>query len=281
MSCLIFIAMLKSITRSNYDHHDTDIMKISKKLQMRQEENNTSSGYSSRGDSVCELHINPPKQSSSSTTTTVGSSATSFSNTAINTTSNSNVLTPRSSAHKEGGGGGGTGANIGRSSSNTSPQLSDSGGTFNSGGSTVLAKLPNVKNVNNIATAATPATTTTLHQNNPYIPIGTDESTTATMLTTNTINNNNNNNSNDRHIRCISPSYSCCQKNEMLMRLNEELLQQKRDLEERNRSLSEEIQVSRRFYQGTLADLTAQLSLGTCHMCFGVILVCVFDEFSF
>ena len=36
----------------------------------------------------------------------------------------------------------------------------------------------------------------------------------------------------------------------------------KHQLEERNQSLSEEIQVSRRFYQGTLADLTPQLSIG-------------------
>lgn len=87
-------------------------------------------------------------------------------------------------------------------------------------------------------------------------------------------NNHNNNNSsistnnNNRYSHCVSPSYSCCQKNEMLMKVNEELLQQNREFEERNHGLSEEIQVSRRFYQGTLADLTAQLSLGMCSFYF-------------
>jgi hypothetical protein len=62
--------------------------------------------------------------------------------------------------------------------------------------------------------------------------------------------------------KCLTPQCQCCQRSELLMRINEEFVQQKLDLEERNQGLSEEIQVSRRFYQGTLADLTAQLSIG-------------------
>ena len=65
-----------------------------------------------------------------------------------------------------------------------------------------------------------------------------------------------------RSTKCLSPQCACCQRSDVLARINEELLGHKDQLEERNHGLSEEIQVSRRFYQGTLADLTAQLSIG-------------------
>jgi len=61
--------------------------------------------------------------------------------------------------------------------------------------------------------------------------------------------------------KCLSPECGCCQRSDVLLRVNDELLQHKLQLEEQNRNLLEEIQVSRRFYQGTLADLTAQLSI--------------------
>ncbi|XP_057301926.1 uncharacterized protein LOC130636274 [Hydractinia symbiolongicarpus] len=62
-----------------------------------------------------------------------------------------------------------------------------------------------------------------------------------------------------KHSRSGSPSL-CCSQNGSLHRVNEQLQLQNRLLEEQNLSLLEELQVSRRFYQGTLADLSSKLS---------------------
>ena len=80
--------------------------------------------------------------------------------------------------------------------------------------------------------------------------------------------------------KCFTPQCSCCQRSEQLMRINEEFAQQKLDLEERNQGLSEEIQVSRRFYQGTLADLTAQLSIGMSYVSLLSFLLLLFFNIS-
>ena len=81
--------------------------------------------------------------------------------------------------------------------------------------------------------------------------------------------------------KCLSPECGCCQRSDILLRINEELLQHKLQLEEQNRNLLEEIQVSRRFYQGTLADLTAQLSIGKIFIIFPVPLILFFRFFLF
>ena len=55
---------------------------------------------------------------------------------------------------------------------------------------------------------------------------------------------------------------SCIMQKESLAQINEQLVVQNRYLQDQNQSLLEEIQVSRRFYQGSLADLTSQLAIG-------------------
>ena len=50
--------------------------------------------------------------------------------------------------------------------------------------------------------------------------------------------------------------------NETLAQINQNLIAHNRQLTEQNHALLEELQISRRFFQGTLSDLSVQLSAG-------------------